>query len=70
MRYPSGASVESIEQPWPASTVFTEPEIETLEVLVPTLEGKTERQKNPHPTRGLARACWVVARLGRLELLL
>jgi len=54
----------------PASTVFTEPEIETLEVLVPTLEGKTERQKNPHPTRGLARACWVVARLGRLELLL
>jgi hypothetical protein len=27
----------------PASTVFTEPEIETLEALVPTLEGKTER---------------------------
>jgi hypothetical protein len=46
----------------PASTVFTEPEIETLEVLVPTLEGKTERQKNPHPARSLARACWVVAR--------
>lgn len=48
----------------PASTVFTEPEIETLEALVPTLEGKTERQKNPHPARGLARASWVVARLG------
>lgn len=48
----------------PASTVFTEPEIETLEALVPTLEGKTERQKNPHSARSLARASWVVARLG------
>jgi len=48
----------------PASAVFTEPEIETIETLSPTLEGKTERQKNPHPARSLARACWVVARLG------
>jgi hypothetical protein len=48
----------------PASTVFTEPEIKTLEALSPTLEGKTERQKNPHPARSLARASWVVARLG------
>jgi hypothetical protein len=46
----------------PASTVFAEPEIETLEALVPSLEGNTERQKNPHPTRSLARASWVVAR--------
>jgi hypothetical protein len=48
----------------PASTVFTEPEIETLEALSPTLEGNTERQKNPHPAQSLARASWVVARLG------
>jgi hypothetical protein len=48
----------------PASTVFAEPEIETLEALVPTLEGKTERQRNPHPARSLARASWVIARLG------
>ena len=48
----------------PASTVFAEPEIETLEALSPTLEGKTERQKNPHPVRSLARASWVIARLG------
>ena len=47
-----------------ASTVFTEPEIDTIEALVPTLEGKTERQKNPHPPRSLARASWVMARLG------
>ena len=54
----------------PASTVFAEPEIETLEALVPTLEGNTERQKNPHPARRLARAGWVIACLGRLERLL
>ena len=48
----------------PASTVFAEPEIETLDALVPTPEGKTERQKNPHPARSLARASWVIARLG------
>jgi len=48
----------------PASTVFTEPEIDTLEALVPTLEGSTDRQKNPHPANSLARASWVIARLG------
>jgi hypothetical protein len=48
----------------PASTVFTEDEAETIEALIPQLEGKTERQKNPHPIRGLARAGWVIARLG------
>jgi hypothetical protein len=48
----------------PASTVFAEPEIETLEALVQTLEGKTERQKNLHPARSLAHAGWLIARLG------
>jgi len=48
----------------PASTIFTEPEIDTIEALVPTLEGNTDRQKNPHPAKSLARAGWVVARLG------
>ena len=48
----------------PAANVFTEAEIETLEALVPTLEGKTERQRNPHPPASLARAAWVIARLG------
>lgn len=48
----------------PGSTVFTEPEMDTIEALVPTLEGSTERQKNPHPVGSLARASWVVARLG------
>lgn len=48
----------------PASTVYSEPEIDTIETLSPTLEGRTERQKNPHPPRSLARASWVMARLG------
>jgi hypothetical protein len=48
----------------PAELVFDEAETDTIEALIPTLEGKTERQKNPHPPRGLARASWVIARLG------
>lgn len=48
----------------PGATVFTEAEMDTIEALVPTLAGSTERQKNPHPAGSLARASWVVARLG------
>jgi hypothetical protein len=48
----------------PAANVFTEPEIETLEALSPTLEGKTERQQNLHPVASLAWAAWIIARLG------
>lgn len=35
-----------------------------LEALSAKLEGKTARQKNPHPKASLAFAAWVVARLG------
>lgn len=48
----------------PAATVFGAAEIDTLEALGPTLEGRTERQQNPHPPRSLAWASWAVARLG------
>jgi hypothetical protein len=54
----------------PASTVFTEPEIETFEALSPTLEGNTEQQKNPHPARSLARVKLGRRSPERLELLL
>jgi hypothetical protein len=47
-----------------AEVVFSEPEIETIEALNPTLEGKTARQQNPHRPGSLARAAWVIARLG------
>jgi hypothetical protein len=48
----------------PAAHVFSEPEIETLAALQPTLEGRTERQQNPHSPRSLAWAAWCIARLG------
>ncbi len=35
-----------------------------LEVICRDLEGKTEKQKNPHPKGSLAYASWVCARLG------
>ena len=48
----------------PASRVFSPTEVETLQLLVPQLEGKTLKQKNPHPVHTLAWAAWVIARLG------
>lgn len=47
-----------------ARIAFTPDEIDTLDALVPTLEGKTDLQKNPHPPRSLAWAAWVIAKLG------
>ena len=35
-----------------------------LEAICRSLEGKTEKQKNPHPKGSLAYASWVCARLG------
>jgi hypothetical protein len=51
-------------KPEPAETAFSTAEIDTLDALVPTLEGKTRLQKNPHPPRSLAWAAWVIAKLG------
>ncbi len=48
----------------PAQSVFTQPELETLDALNPDLEGKTAAQKNPHPPRSLAWAAWIIAKLG------
>ena len=47
-----------------ADIVFSSKEVETLEALIPELEGKTAAQKNPHPPGSLARAAWVIAKLG------
>ncbi len=48
----------------PASIAFSGHEIKILEALNPSLEGRTEIQKNPHPPKTLAFAVWVIARLG------
>jgi hypothetical protein len=50
--------------PRPASDVADEDLITAAEAIGPTLEGRTERQKNPHPPRSLAWLSWIVARLG------
>lgn len=47
-----------------AAIAFSPAEIETLQALLPELEGKTALQKNPHPPRSLAWAAWIVAKLG------
>ena len=44
--------------------VFDPGDQPALEAVCATLEGKTERQKNPHPPGSLAYAAWVCARLG------
>lgn len=47
-----------------AADVFDPEEMDILQRILPTLEGKTEKQKNPHRLGSLAQAAWVVARLG------
>jgi hypothetical protein len=48
----------------PASDVADQDLITAAEAIGPTLEGKTARQKNPHPPRSLAWLSWIAARLG------
>jgi hypothetical protein len=48
----------------PASDVASAAEIEAATALGPTLEGKTARQRNPHPQHSLAWLSWIIARLG------
>lgn len=48
----------------PCTDAFELEDIPLLEAFCAKLEGKTERQKNPHPRGSLAYATWVCARLG------
>jgi len=48
----------------PMSDVFAPADQPLIESIGQSLEGKTERQKNPHPSGSLAHAAWVCARLG------
>ena len=47
-----------------ACDVFEAREIAVLRRVLPTLEGKTAKQKIPHPHGSLAHAAWVLARMG------
>ncbi len=48
----------------PASDVADADMVAAAHALLPTLEGKTARQKNPHPPESLAWLAWIIARLG------
>jgi hypothetical protein len=48
----------------PLSDAFEPQDQALLEACCAKLEGRTERQKNPHPRGSLAYAAWVCARLG------
>lgn len=48
----------------PLQDAFDPDEQAAIEAIGATLEGKTARQKNPHPKGSLAYAAWVFARLG------
>ena len=47
-----------------ATRVFSPAEVSVLEALSRKFEGKTEKQKNPHPKQSLAWAAWCIARAG------
>lgn len=48
----------------PLEDVFNADEFLALEAVSKSLEGKTQKQKNPHPKDSLAFAAWVCGRLG------
>jgi len=48
----------------PITTILGQEDIVFLDALIRSLEGKTEKQQNPHPPDSLARLAWAVARLG------
>jgi hypothetical protein len=52
------------KDPCPAHDVFSTDEIAVIADLQAELQGRTERQKNPHPPTSLAWAAWTIARLG------
>ena len=48
----------------PASAAFQLQDLDVLEALAPTVDGRTERLRNPFPPRSLPWAAWIIARLG------
>lgn len=48
----------------PADLAFDQHEIKLIALLNQKMQGKTPRQKNPHPPGSLAWAAWVIAKLG------
>ncbi len=47
-----------------ATVIFNDLQMEVLALILPSLEGKTTKQKNPYPKDSFVWAAWIVARLG------
>jgi hypothetical protein len=50
--------------PRPATAAFQAEDIAALEAVAPTVDGKTDRLRNPFVARSLPWAAWIIARLG------
>ena len=48
----------------PATAAFSRADIDVLDTLAPTVDGRTERLRNPFAPRSLPWAAWIIARLG------
>jgi len=48
----------------PATAAFQPEDLHVLQALAPTVDGRTERLRNPFPSYSLAWAAWIIARLG------
>ena len=47
-----------------AEAVFNKHQVKFIELLLSKVDGKTTKQKNPHPFQTLSWAVWIIARLG------
>jgi hypothetical protein len=48
-----------------AKIIFSDEQIKFMKIIQPTLEGKTEKQKNPFISESLIWAAWIIAKLGK-----
>ena len=61
---PTHTGLSAQSPPAPASRVFDQEQVEVLQALQTKLQGRTQKQQNPHPPHSLAWAAWTIARLG------
>jgi len=52
------------KEPLPIETTFDGEEQKCLDTILPSLEGKTQKLKNPYQPSDLRWAAWIIARLG------
>lgn len=55
---------DKAEEKYASQLIFNKKEIELLKILLPSIEGKTAKQKNPFQSETIAWSAWIIARLG------